>query len=114
MTPRTPRWFTERSGGDEAAVFSKRRQTLETWLGLVSNNAAVIRKIHQKGIQDRATIVSKNAEDFRRIQQRGYENQRKGQDQNARQYDQYVRGTETYQIPTPATKSTSIAAASIY
>ena len=74
------------------------------WQGRVTQNALAIQKIELKGVQDRSKIVSKNAEDIRKIQQQGYENQQRGQDQSTAQFDQYIRGTETYQNPSTGEK----------
>ncbi len=74
------------------------------WQGRVTQNALKIQQIRNKGIQDRANIVSKNAGDIRNIQQQAYENQQKGEAQSSAQFDQYLRGTETYQNPNTGEK----------
>jgi hypothetical protein len=76
----------------------------QQWQGRVTQNALKIQQIRNKGIQDRANIVSKNAEDIRNIQRQAYENQQKGEAQSSAQFDQYLRGTETYRNPSTGEK----------
>jgi len=71
----------------------------EAWLTRVTNSAAAIQQVELKGVRDRSAIISKNAEDIRKIQQQGYENRQRTQDQSFAQFDQVIRGVETYQNP---------------
>ncbi len=69
------------------------------WQSRIIGNAQAIQQIELKGIRDRSAIITKNAEDIRKIQQQGYENQQRVQDQGFKEFDQVIRGVESYRNP---------------
>jgi Short C-terminal domain len=69
------------------------------WQARVVRNAQAVQQIELKGVRDRAAIVSKNADDIRNIQQQGYENRQRVQDQSFKDFDQVIRGVESYRNP---------------
>lgn len=69
------------------------------WQQRIAANAQAIQQIELKGARDRANIIAKNGEDIRRMQQQGFENRQRAQDQQFKQFDQVIRGVETYRNP---------------
>ncbi len=76
----------------------------QAWQARITQGKLATQQIELKGIRDRSAIVTKNAEDIRQIQQQGYENRQKVQDQNFKEFDQVIRGVETYQNPNTGEK----------
>jgi hypothetical protein len=69
------------------------------WQSRIISGAQQLQQIELKGVQDRSAIISKNAEDIRKIQQQGYENQQRAQDQSFKEFDEVIRGVESYRNP---------------
>jgi len=69
------------------------------WQARVTKGALQIQQTELKGVRDRSAIVAKNAEDISNIQREGYENRQKTMDHINNQFDQYIRGVETFRNP---------------
>ncbi len=71
----------------------------QEWQNRIAANAQAIQQIELKGARDRANIIAKNGEDIRQMQQQGFENRQRAQDQSFKEFDQVIRGVESYRNP---------------
>lgn len=71
----------------------------QEWQNRIAAGAQAIQQIELKGARDRANIIAKNGEEIRQIQQQGFENRQRAQDQQFKEFDQVIRGVESYRNP---------------
>ena len=69
------------------------------WQARVTQNALQMQQIELKGERDRANIRAQTAEDIRKMQQDSFENRQRAQDQSFAEFDQVIRGVESYRNP---------------
>ena len=69
------------------------------WQARVTQGALKIQQIELKGERDRANIRAQTAEDIRKMQQESFENRQRAQDQSFAEFDQVIRGVESYRNP---------------
>jgi nucleoid DNA-binding protein len=87
---------------DTDRLFRVIRSTIRldpAWLSRVTQVAGNVAAVEQKGAMDRAAIVRKNSQDINKIITEGYERRSKVQDQSFEQFDQTIRGVQTYRNP---------------
>lgn len=75
------------------------RRTLKThpaWSAQMAQHNAVMSGIAAKGAADRSRIIAKTGEEIRQMQQDSWENYTQSMDRNSREFQEYIRGTETY------------------
>jgi hypothetical protein len=70
-----------------------------TWQGRVTQVALNIQAVELKGARDRSAIITKNNQDISKIINEGYQKRQASQDKMAEQFDQVIRGVETYKNP---------------
>lgn len=66
------------------------------WQAQMNQHNAIMAGIAAKGAADRARIRSQTNAEIQRMQQEGWENYTQSMDRNSREFQEYIRGTETY------------------
>lgn len=69
----------------------------------MNRHNAIMAGIAAKGAADRARIRSETNAEIQRMQQEGWENYTQSMDRNSREFQEYIRGTETYNDPSGGT-----------
>lgn len=78
------------------------RRTLRThpaWSAQMAQHNAVMAGIAAKGAADRSRIIAETGNEIRQMQQDSWENYTQSMDRNSREFQEYIRGTETYDSP---------------
>ncbi|MGI9271064.1 MAG: hypothetical protein ACR2QT_04770 [Woeseiaceae bacterium] len=73
------------------------------WQAQMNQHRAIMAGIAAKGAADRARIRSQTNAEIQRMQQEGWENYTQSMDRNSREFQEYIRGTETYNNPNGGT-----------
>ncbi|HLH39673.1 MAG TPA: hypothetical protein VKX39_11045 [Bryobacteraceae bacterium] len=69
------------------------------WQARVTQAILNIQAAELKGARDRSRIIAEMGQETNRIITEGYNERQRIQDQTARQFDQYIRGVQTYRNP---------------
>ena len=88
---------------DKIEMIRRSYKTHPAWQAQMNQHNAIMAGIAAKGAADRARIRSEANAEIQRMQQEGWENYTQSMDRNSREFQEYIRGTETYNDPSGGT-----------